>query len=50
MNAIRLHARGGPEQMVYKDAPLPDPAVGEALLRIYAAGVTPTELTRSKTY
>src|ERR1700712_2024124 len=50
VKAIRLHARGGPEQLVYEDAPLPDPAAGEALLRVYAAGITPTELTWSETY
>src|SRR5690242_15357524 len=50
MRAIRLHARGGPEQLVYEDAPLPDPAAGEALLRVYAAGITPTELTWEATY
>src|SRR4051812_40174673 len=50
VKAIRLHARGGPERMVYEDAPLPDPAAGEALLRVYAAGITPTELTWSETY
>ena len=50
VRAIRLHARGGPEQLVYEDAPLPDPAAGEALLRVYAAGITPTELTWSETY
>ncbi|MGB2612424.1 MAG: hypothetical protein WBC80_25900, partial [Isosphaeraceae bacterium] len=50
MKAIRQHVRGGPEQLVYEDAPLPDPAAGEALLRVYAAGITPTELTWSETY
>src|SRR3954452_18606050 len=50
VKAIRLHARGGPEQIVYEDAPLPAPAAGEALLRVYAAGITPTELTWSDTY
>ena len=50
MKAIRLHARGGPEQMVYEDAPLPAPAAGEALLRVHAAGITPTELTWSESY
>src|SRR3954471_23216837 len=50
VKAIRLHARGGPEQMVYEDAPLPAPAAGEALLRVHAAGITPTELTWSETY
>jgi NADPH:quinone reductase-like Zn-dependent oxidoreductase len=49
VRAIRSHARGGPEQLVYEDAPLPDPAAGEALLRVYAAGITPTELTWSET-
>src|SRR3954470_15492142 len=50
VKAIRLHARGGPEQMVYEDAPLPEPADGEALVRVYAAGITPTELTWPETY
>src|SRR3954465_10931445 len=50
MRAIRLHARGGPERLVYEDAPLPVPTAGEALLRVYAAGITPTELTWSETY
>jgi NADPH:quinone reductase-like Zn-dependent oxidoreductase len=50
MRAIRLRARGGPERLVYEDAPLPDPAAGEALLRVYAAGITPTELTWSETF
>src|SRR3954465_11928756 len=50
MRAIRLHVRGGPERLVYEDAPLPDPAAGEALLRVYAAGISPTELTWSETY
>ena len=45
MKAIRLHARGGPDRLVYEDAPLPDPAEGESLVRVYAAGITPTELT-----
>src|SRR5437764_6800836 len=50
VKAIRLHARGGPERMLYEDAPLPALAAGEALLRVYAAGITPTELTWSETY
>src|SRR3954451_1824925 len=50
VKAIRLHARGGPERMVYEDAPLPAPAAGEALLRVYAAGITRTELTWSETW
>jgi NADPH:quinone reductase-like Zn-dependent oxidoreductase len=50
MKAIRLHARGGPEQIVHEEAPLPVPAEGEALVRVYAAGITPTELTWAETY
>src|SRR4051812_26511226 len=50
VKAIRLHARGGPEQIVYEEAPIPAPAMGEALLRVYAAGITPTELTWTETY
>src|SRR3954466_3717228 len=50
VKAIRLHARGGPEQMVYEDAPLPVPAGAEARPRVCAAGITPTELTWSETY
>ena len=45
MHAIRLHARGGPEALVYEQAPDPQPAPGEVLIRVHAAAVTPTELT-----
>ncbi|MGB6943503.1 MAG: NADP-dependent oxidoreductase [Bryobacteraceae bacterium] len=50
MKAIRLHARGGPEQLVYEDAPRPVPGPGDALVRVYATGITPTELTWDQTY
>ncbi len=50
MKAIRLHARGGPEQIVYEDAPMPALEAGDALVRVGAAGVTPTELTWGTTY
>ena len=50
MKAVRLHSRGGPEQLVYEDAPLPDPAAGEVRVRVFAAGITPTELTWDATY
>jgi hypothetical protein len=45
MHAIHLHARGGPEALVYEQAPDPQPAPGEVLIRVHAAAVTPTELT-----
>ncbi|MFZ0272203.1 MAG: NADP-dependent oxidoreductase [Acidobacteriaceae bacterium] len=50
MKAIRLHARGGPEQLVYEDAPQPTLAAGDALVRIFATGITRTELTWDQTY
>jgi NADPH:quinone reductase-like Zn-dependent oxidoreductase len=50
MKALRLHARGGPEQLFYEDAPLPDPGPGEARVRVSAAAITPTELGWDETY
>jgi NADPH:quinone reductase-like Zn-dependent oxidoreductase len=50
MKAIRLHTRGGPEQLVYEDAPLPVLGAGDALVRVYATGITRTELTWDQTY
>jgi NADPH:quinone reductase-like Zn-dependent oxidoreductase len=44
MKAIRFHVRGGPESFVYEDAPMPHPGVGEVLVGVHAAAVTPTEL------
>jgi NADPH:quinone reductase-like Zn-dependent oxidoreductase len=49
MKAIRMHVRGGPESLVYEDVPKPIPSAGEALVRVYACGVTPTELSWSST-
>ena len=50
MKAIRLHARGGPEQLVYEDAPPPVLGAGDALVRVYATSITRTELTWDQTY
>lgn len=50
MKAVRAHARGGPEQLFYEDAPQPQPTKGEVLVRVYATAVTPTELTWSATW
>jgi hypothetical protein len=43
--ALRAHARGGPEQLVYEQAPAPVPGPGEALVAVHAAGITFAELT-----
>jgi NADPH:quinone reductase-like Zn-dependent oxidoreductase len=50
MKAIRMHGRGGPDQLVYEDAPQPHPGPGEVLVRVHAAGIIATELTWDETY
>jgi len=50
MKAARLHQRDGAEGIVYEDAPRPVPGEGDALVRVHAAGITPTELTWSTTW
>src|SRR5262252_9957953 len=50
MKAIRLHKRGGPEQLLYEDAPKPELSPGDALIRVHATGITPAELTWAETY
>jgi len=43
MQAIRVHAYGGPEQLQLEQIPRPQPQVGELLVRVYAAGVLPMD-------
>jgi NADPH2:quinone reductase len=43
MKAIRLHAFGGPEVLVYEDAPRPDVKPSEVLIRVHAAGLNPPD-------
>ena len=50
MKAIRLHREGGPEQLVYEDAPKPMLGPADALVRVHATGITPAELTWPDTY
>jgi NADPH:quinone reductase-like Zn-dependent oxidoreductase len=50
VKAIRLHRRGGPEDLVFEDAPLPEVGPGDVLVRVFATGITPTELTWDETY
>jgi NADPH:quinone reductase-like Zn-dependent oxidoreductase len=45
MMALRAHARGGPEQLVYGPAPVPVPGRGEALVAVHAASITFAELS-----
>jgi len=39
MKAVRLHKEGGPEQLVYEDAPKPQLDAGEALIRVHATAL-----------
>ncbi|MGH3068108.1 MAG: NADP-dependent oxidoreductase [Streptosporangiaceae bacterium] len=45
MMALRAHARGGPEQLIYEPAPAPAPGPAEALIAVHAGGITFAELT-----
>jgi NADPH:quinone reductase-like Zn-dependent oxidoreductase len=50
MKAIRLHAAGGPENIVFEEAPMPVLQPGDALVRVLATGITPDELIWGPTY
>jgi NADPH:quinone reductase-like Zn-dependent oxidoreductase len=43
MKAVRLHQFGGPEVLVYEDAPKPEPKPGEVLVRTHAVGLNPPD-------
>ncbi|MCM8737833.1 NADP-dependent oxidoreductase [Azospirillum sp. A1-3] len=43
MKAVRLHAFGGPEVLVYEDAPKPRAKAGEVLVRVHAVGLNPPD-------
>jgi len=44
MQAVRLHAPGGPESLVFEKTRTPRPVRGEALVRVHAAAITRDEL------
>jgi NADPH:quinone reductase-like Zn-dependent oxidoreductase len=51
MKALRAHTRGGPEQLVYEDAPTPAAPQGDdVLVRVAAAAITFDELTWPETW
>ena len=50
MKAIRIHGRGGPDHLVYEDAPQPHPGPGEVLVRVHATGIIANELRWNETY
>lgn len=43
MKAVRFHAFGGPEVLVYEDAPIPELAPGEVRVRVHAVGLNPPD-------
>jgi NADPH:quinone reductase-like Zn-dependent oxidoreductase len=43
MKAVRLHQFGGPEVLVYEDAPVPELRPGEVLVRVHAVGINPPD-------
>jgi NADPH:quinone reductase-like Zn-dependent oxidoreductase len=43
MKAIRIHRSGGPDALLYEEAPRPQTGTGEVLVRVRAAGISPTE-------
>lgn len=49
MKAIRRHVRGVLENLVYEEVEKPTPLPGEALVEVFACGVSPKELTWSST-
>jgi NADPH:quinone reductase-like Zn-dependent oxidoreductase len=50
VRAVRTHGRGGPEQIFFEDAPLPEVRGGDVLVQVRATGITPAELTWDETY
>ena len=43
MKAVCIYSYGGPEVLVYEDAPRPHPGGGEVLVRVHAAGINPVD-------
>jgi NADPH:quinone reductase-like Zn-dependent oxidoreductase len=43
MKAVRIHSFGGPDVLRFEDAPRPEPATRQVLVRVHAAGVNPVD-------
>ncbi|MCU1413419.1 MAG: NADP-dependent oxidoreductase [Microbacteriaceae bacterium] len=50
MMALRARERGGPEVLVYEEAPVPRPGRDEICVAVHAAGITFAELTWPETW
>jgi hypothetical protein len=45
MHALRVHEQGRPTGRLYDEVLLPEPGIGDVLVRVHAASFTPTEFT-----
>ncbi len=43
MKAVRLHDYGAVENLIYEDAPIPQPQPGEVLIKVHAVGINPID-------
>jgi NADPH:quinone reductase-like Zn-dependent oxidoreductase len=43
MKAVRIHEHGGVDKLRYEDAPKPEAAADEVLIKVYASGVNPVD-------
>lgn len=50
MKAVRMHRRGGPENLVFENTNIPVISSGDVLIKVHAASITPTELTWNSSY
>ena len=44
MKAVRFHTHGGPDKLVYEDAPKPEAGPGQALVKVRACGLNRLDL------
>lgn len=50
MKAVRIHQRAGPDALIVEEAPRPHLAENDVMVRVRAAGFTPTELEWPSTW